>query len=1423
DWILPAFVLPDLRWQEGAARVTVSPPLSLRHSRVDQGQHAVTVPQAGALVEQLQARFFAPDAAIHVELAESEPRSHATVGTTLRVNASTVAASVVADLTCVQGRRFDVDADVHEGWWIDAVEVEPAELLDTFDLASTENPQVRRLRIQLRRPVEKGRQVRIVVRGHRTKPPEETSLGIEQLRLLSLRDIHESRRLIAVHSVPSLSPEISGDLSVKRLDEQDLTSSEQALIDAESAALIFDDDAAAGRLRMQFRAGTPAYAAQVAMTVAVDAQTVQENYQVRCRPESSQVERLLVHGSVARTQPIVWSLKGSANRAVNSRKLSQSEQRAVGIGEGDVWEITLNAPASVEFELIGERSIPLTDRFPLALLSLPEAATQSGTLLVQSTNPRTHLETGMLQSIPAAVSGSAPLQVLGSYRYQPAHGGRAELLREDAWSASRTAWIWSLDLHTRIGDQGLLMQRARLRIENVQGDVVEARLPTGAVVNRLIVQGQATRTANAAAGIIDIPLPADERYVTAEIEYTLAAKGVLNSWQVPYLPPQLNLPVLTRTWQVELSPGWELVDASAAAWYERLIAMLRPRTAVLAAAGDLSGKLDSSTEALLESVVSNFKSEWSSGSDDGPLTWGAMLAGVQNAAAPSATRVQLDVRRLALAGITPSTVVVSRSSELSVERLRSEIGRRGFRLTSEPGLVRLTVNDDFAEAASRDNSDGGTPSARGSGSQRGSSHAVESMVVRGAVMESLDRWLERSQWWESPWSQDVAPRCEDKLGWRSWPVLPKQSANGFLFVEQAVRRQIWAWAGVITMFGAAWWLREKSLRGVGVLVCLLAGCTQFVPWGWLPLTSGAFLGSLVVVLFSMRYGTVKARASVMHVAMTQAMLLTVLALAFFALREAMAQSQPVEYRVLIPTGEDGEVEGDYVYVPAEFDRELRKHGESQGRGPAYALHSARYQGSFQANDVQQSLDFYEFNATIGFDVRDPSVAVSIPMGNQRLHLLPGKSTLDGEPIELEWDESGSHLIVPVGKAGPHQLELRLRPTPRVVQDQLRLELAIPRLPSSRLELRCPREADRIQVPSSRGMIERGEDSIVADLGPCDQFIVEWPADLGQEPFLAIEELHLLRVEPRDARLQTRIRLTTSAPEQVKSLALEIDPRLRLLPLGPEQPVRGIRSATEDPQKLFLDLKLTDNSEQIELIFELTDTSGVGHVYFPHVRVMSGNPFRRLAAVAVESPLTVAKMENAPPRENPRVFETRWGGELPATDLVYDLSATPAVWHLETRLPTVDIAVDEELRVSVAQQTVQVQWTAAIETLAGELYQAVVQCPPQLEIADLSIVEQGRTVPVAWSRDRDGTLFVRPGRPFAKSFALELRGEMPAPTGGDWEVPQLRTKSARNDSQTLSIFRRGDVMLEIGDTAGYNPQPDLPLGEFREGWGRLAFR
>ncbi|MFM2096139.1 MAG: hypothetical protein RIS70_3263, partial [Planctomycetota bacterium] len=40
DWILPAFVLPDLRWQEGAARVTVSPPLSLRHSRVDQGQHA---------------------------------------------------------------------------------------------------------------------------------------------------------------------------------------------------------------------------------------------------------------------------------------------------------------------------------------------------------------------------------------------------------------------------------------------------------------------------------------------------------------------------------------------------------------------------------------------------------------------------------------------------------------------------------------------------------------------------------------------------------------------------------------------------------------------------------------------------------------------------------------------------------------------------------------------------------------------------------------------------------------------------------------------------------------------------------------------------------------------------------------------------------------------------------------------------------------------------------------------------------------------------------------------------------------------------------------------------------------------------------------------------------------------------------------
>lgn len=1423
DWILPAFVLPDLRWQEGAALVTVSPPLSLRHARVDQGQHAVTVPQAGAGVEQVQARFFAADAAIHLELAESAPRLNATVGTTLRVNASTVAASVVADLTGVQGRRFDVDADIHEGWWIDAVEVEPAELLDTFDLASTENPQVRRLRIQLRRPVEKGRQARMVVRGHRSKPPEGTSLGIEQLRLLSLRDIHESRRLIAVHSVPSLSPEISGDLSVKRLDEDDLTTSEQSLIDAESAALIFDDDAAAGRLRMQFRAGTPAYAAQVSMTVAVDAQTVQENYHVRCRPESSQIERLLVHGSVARTQPIVWSLKGSANRAVTSRKLSQSEQRAVGIGEGDVWEITLNAPAGVEFELVGERSIPLTDRFPLALLSLPEAATQSGTLLVQSTNPRTHLETGMLQSIPAAISGSAPLQVLGSYRYQPAHGGRAELLREDAWSASRTAWIWSLDLQTRVGDQGMLMQRARLRMENVRGDVVEARLPTGAVFHRLIVQGQASRTNNAAAGVVDIPLPAGERYVTAEIEYTVAAKGVMNSWQVPYLPPQFQLPVLSRDWRVELSPGWELVDAAAAAWYERLIAMLRPRTAVLAGAADLRKQSDPATEALLESVVNDLKSEWSSGSDDEALTWGAMLAGVQNVVAPSATRVQVDVRCLALAGITPSTVIIARPSELRVERLQAEIVRRGFRFLSEPGLVRLTANDDFAEAASRANSDGATPSTRSAGSQSGRSHAVELMATRGAVLESLDRWLERSQWWESPWSQDVAPRCEDEPGWRSWPVLPQRSDTGVLCVESVVQRQIWAWAGLIAMFGAAWWLRKKSLRGVGVLACLLAGCTQFVPWGWLPLASGAFLGSLLVVLFSMRYQTAKAPTPGMHVAMNQAMLLALLGLAFFAARQAMAQSQPAEYRVLIPTGEDGEVEGDYVYVPAGFDRELRKHGELQSRGPAYSLHTARYQGSFQTNDLQQGLDFYEFDATFGFEVRDPSVPVSIPMGNQRLHLLPGKSTLDGEPIELEWDESGSHLIVPVGKAGPHQLELRLRPTPRVVQDQLRLELAIPRLPSSRLELRCPREANRIQVPSSRGMVERGEDSIVADLGPCDQFVVEWPADLGQEPFLAIEELHLLRVAPRDTRLQTRLRLTTSAPGQVKSLALEIDPRLRLLPLGPEQPVRGIRSATDDPQKLFLDLKLADNSEQIELIFELADTSGVGHVYFPHVRVMNGNPFRRLAAVVVDSPLTVARMENAPPPENPRVFETRWGGESPATDLVYRLPATPSMWHLETRLPDVDIAVDEELRVSVAQQTVQIHWTAAIETLAGELYQAVVQCPPQLEIADLSIVEQGRTVPVAWSRDRDGTLFVRPGRQFAKSFALELRGEMPAPTGSDWEVPQLRTESARSDSQTLSIFRRGDVMLEMGETAGYNPQPDLPLGEFVEGWGRLAFR
>ena len=1392
DVPLPTFLLPDTMWQAGTAIVNVASHLALRHLALDRGwqSESLSADLGGSGVIRFQ--LAAPDAVLRVQLSVVEPRLHASIGTTLRVSRTSVSAQAIAEIVATQGRRFDFIAEVDEGWWIDSVETEPKEIFDDYELLPTDNPQVRQLRVQFREPIQSDRPVKLNVRAHRVRPPEGTSLGIDQLRLLSPLGVQESRRLLAVQAEPTIIPEITGDIAVHRFEISDLSESEQKLLAPAADALLFADDTAATRLRMLFRNGTPSYSAQVSMSAAIDAQSVRENYRLRIRPDASQISRLLVHASAVRAQPLNWSSETPSLRGLIGRRLSQGEQRNVGISEGEVWEITWSTPIGSEFELHGDRSLPITDRLGLALLSLPEAESQSGTVVVESSNRRVHLTTTDLHPIPAVTSELSPSRILGNFRYQPAHGGIAEITRADSWLSEHQEWIWEMRVNSRLQQSGEITHAARCRIESSGVGVLDARLPEGSLFRRLTVQGRVVMPDIKSVRTIGIPLPADKRFVTAEIEYVTPAIEGIWAGEIERMFPSFDRPVLVRDWRVLLSPEWELLDAANFTWFHRLFAMFGLPTlkrhqaaGTIAESGDMAELLAACTDHLNAEADAALAA----------LAWRDFLQGLQTAAGDRWT-IKVDFFALADRGISPASVLLEQDSPWTSENLQRALRRNGIGLRLVGSEIVVTVADEQ------------TPANR---------------------WAEIDFWFDAQPARQSPWVMESDDWLLDS-GYDSYLVpLAENHLDQRILVGRRDARATLGWATMLGSLGLLWWLgnRVSSWAIPGLTVATIA--TQYVSSIWLPVASAVLMGWFLAMAIAFWPRRFPAKLP------TSMLVVTILSWAFAARNVGVASlhaddgTLSSEYRVLIPIDGARKPLGDHVYVPSDFDQLLRRYGDQELRGPSSLIRSARYQGTFQWDEFEHRLDFYELIVTFDFEVQNANESIRIPLGNQRVHLLPGKSTLDGESIDLEWDAEGTAVELSVRDSGHHQLQLRMRPAPRWLNDQYRVELAIPRLPRARLELSYPADAKGISVPSSLGAVEIGSESLNAELGPTDELVIQWQAETRSSAIdVDVDQLSRLKIGATGATLDFRLGINTAFPERLKSLTLKVDPRLRLLPQSPDQPLQAIRQLESDRTSLILDLKLTRPESKVDLAFEIVGTAGVGSVYFPNIRVLEARSARKLVGVIVEPPLLIGASIGTPVQEASRVFLTAWGDDAIQVQSAYRLPASPIVWRLDTRLPMPEVSVDEKLDLAVSFNAVRVHWTGAFRASSDGIFQAVVRCPPQLHIAQVTFTDtassdRATTGTIPWSRDEDGTLYVRPNRAMSNAFLLEIRGEFQPPANSEWDVPHFRTENSKIESQWLNIYRQPDANFEVLKVAGFEPQLDIPLGEYRSGWGRLAFQ
>jgi hypothetical protein len=674
-------------------------------------------------------------------------------------------------------------------------------------------------------------------------------------------------------------------------------------------------------------------------------------------------------------------------------------------------------------------------------------------------------------------------------------------------------------------------------------------------------------------------------------------------------------------------------------------------------------------------------------------------------------------------------------------------------------------------------------------------------------------------------------------GWNAYRLeLSDESPARLRFVHRQTIRLL-GWLSFLLVTALGWWTADNRPQVVCVLAGVFGCAALLLPEAYVPVASGAVLGTL----FCLAYRLVVSRAAPRQPpagadgkpdpprTTSAAALVGILVLVAAAVAGVCAvargqQPQPARppappvHRVFIPIDEKQQPTGGKYYVPQEIYNQLHRRGTVATDEPhGWLIKAGTYRGTVSRETTSQRLVIEELRVTFALQVFDAGARVRIPLGREGVNLLPDGALLDGRVIQPEWDAAGGGLLVEVPQPGDYHLEVALRPTLRRDGTAAGFDLSIPRLATSRLELSVPPGVPAIQVPTALGMSRFEDESLrmVAELGPSNRLTVRWPDSAGRASAgspLDVEELLWMKVQPGSVVIDAKLKF--SIPQgPLRQVRLAADPRLRLLPLeGSDPPTVEVSKVPGEPQMLLVRWPAPIPDQTVlSARFILTGTSGVGNLRLPQLKVLDARSTRRWLAVSVD-PALEHEEHSSDQLATVTVpdFLSSWGPSESQPLLAYRLPLDETAWSMSTRLCEPRTTVAQKLALSFDGQGAAVRFDAELAPAAGYIFQHRLLAPAALRVEDVSVLQDGVSRGARWSQDQSGTVTVFLTELMAGPQKLSLRGYLPT-RGRTIPLPVLQIDGGRLQSSTIELFRRPGVLVKLLSTQGLQ-QTDEPAAD-----------
>ena len=571
-WRLPGFRVEDAFWEEGHAALVVPAPLVLQELSVLGGRQTGAGPlPSPRLGESAEVQYHSPGGGVQIVLATARSPLQVDAGTALALDAVEMTARYIGNMRVAAGERFELNADVPRPWAIDSVETDPAGVLGSWDF----RPDAAgggKLAVRLARPLSPARPIRLLVTARHVHSPLGQVFVAEDLTPLRFPGASAGKRLVAIRVPDAFHLSLGGDDGLSRIDPAGLSAGDLGLLAEPPVGTLFDANGAGSGLQVSMERKTPRYGATIRVDAAVSERTLVESYRIQCVPEGSQVDRLLVHFSRARNAPFEWGLDAGDDRQLKVRPW-QAAGRS-GPSQGETWEVLLRQARSTPFEVRATRTSPMAQPTPVGLVSLPEAASQRGTLVVGSSGPGSvHVRGKRLTPLPAEPpSADRAFAPQGTYRYDPLQETGADgeagavLTLDETRLGPPTAWAWSCQLESRYEADGSGQHLAAFRVQNAGRDRLEIDLPpplTQANVlgvwldeARVPWRGIASRSGRS----VVVALSPERKSALLSIHFSTEGPPLRAISSIEPVLPKIDAPTLARTWTVWLPPGYQVIN-----------------------------------------------------------------------------------------------------------------------------------------------------------------------------------------------------------------------------------------------------------------------------------------------------------------------------------------------------------------------------------------------------------------------------------------------------------------------------------------------------------------------------------------------------------------------------------------------------------------------------------------------------------------------------------------------------------------------------------------------------------------------------------------------------------------------------------------------------------------------------------------------